>query len=271
MSMCLRDGTKIIFRDAGHERRNGAKLFRSMRDLFEGASGMVAAVAITTKMKAATATKLIRKSNLSEVCRVWGNVQLEEYMRGSSRKAGITPPPHLNHFCKVFEALYLTIHKARPACPHCLQWACGYSKVVRQWLSLCVGVTESEWKVLYGNIGLSIHSCRKEQVLKDMLSWFHWAAALRNHCTCQATSSFRLTDERRIWYEWHAKAFLAILTPSIVASREVDWGPLFVCNCPVSYQKSSSLSERAKRSSMLTGRAMCHLTVRVVTFKFLLE
>ncbi|KAM6503625.1 hypothetical protein JOM56_000568 [Amanita muscaria] len=199
--------------------------------------------------------------DLSEVCRVWGNVQLEEYMRGSSRKAGITPPPHLNHFCKVFEALYLTIHEARPACPHCLQWACGYSKVVRQWLSLCIGVTESEWKVLYGNIGLSIHSCREEQVLKDMLSWFHWAAALRNHCTCQATSSFRLTDERRIWYEWHAKAFLAILTPSIVASREVDWGPLFVCNCPVSYQKSSSLSERAKRSSMLTGRAMCHLTV----------
>lgn len=63
--------------------------------------------------------------------------------------------------------------------------------------------------ILYGDVGLSIHPCRKEWVSKDMLSWFPLFfpfrvcfssspcdtlsehVCFRNHCTCPATRNCR--------------------------------------------------------------------------------
>ncbi|KAF9069256.1 PRMT5 arginine-N-methyltransferase-domain-containing protein [Rhodocollybia butyracea] len=67
--------------------------------------------------------------------------------------------------------------------------------------------------VLYGNIGLSIHPHRKDQISKNMLSWFPLffpfkePLYLPSNCELQV-SIWRLTNERQVWYEWHAESFL---------------------------------------------------------------
>ncbi|KAF9450345.1 PRMT5-domain-containing protein [Macrolepiota fuliginosa MF-IS2] len=73
--------------------------------------------------------------------------------------------------------------------------------------------------VLYGNIGLSIHPHRKDQIAKDMLSWFPLFFPFKEPLYLPSNSElqvsiWRLTNERQVWYEWHAESFLTIpITP----------------------------------------------------------
>ncbi|KAL0570210.1 hypothetical protein V5O48_011747, partial [Marasmius crinis-equi] len=69
--------------------------------------------------------------------------------------------------------------------------------------------------VLYGNIGLSIHPLRKDSISKDMLSWFPLFFPLREPLYLPSNSElhvsiWRLTNQRQVWYEWHAESFLSI-------------------------------------------------------------
>ncbi|TFK40311.1 shk1 kinase-binding protein 1 [Crucibulum laeve] len=69
--------------------------------------------------------------------------------------------------------------------------------------------------VLYGNIGLSIHPHRKDQISKDMLSWFPLFFPFKEPLYLPSNSElqvtiWRLTNERQVWYEWHAESFLSI-------------------------------------------------------------
>ncbi|KAF8899935.1 shk1 kinase-binding protein 1 [Gymnopilus junonius] len=77
--------------------------------------------------------------------------------------------------------------------------------------------------VLYGNIGLSIHPHRKDQVSKDMLSWFPLFFPFREPLYLPSNSElqvsiWRLTNTRQIWYEWHAESFISI--PKSASSGE---------------------------------------------------
>ncbi|KAF7316878.1 Protein arginine N-methyltransferase [Mycena chlorophos] len=70
--------------------------------------------------------------------------------------------------------------------------------------------------VLYGNIGLSIHPHRKERISKDMLSWFPLFFPFKEPLYLPSNSElhvsiWRLTNQRQVWYEWHAEAFLNIV------------------------------------------------------------
>ncbi|KAF8071731.1 shk1 kinase-binding protein 1 [Lyophyllum atratum] len=72
--------------------------------------------------------------------------------------------------------------------------------------------------VLYGNIGLSIHPHRKDQISKNMLSWFPLFFPFREPLYLPSNSElqvsiWRLTTERQVWYEWHAESFLS--SPSV--------------------------------------------------------
>lgn len=88
--------------------------------------------------------------------------------------------------------------------------------------------------VLYQNIGLSIHPHRKDYVSKDMLSWFplFFPFKVGPHLYCESNtdlitqdplylpsntelhvSLWRLTDQKKVWYEWHAEAFLSATIP----------------------------------------------------------
>jgi protein arginine N-methyltransferase 5 len=87
--------------------------------------------------------------------------------------------------------------------------------------------------VLYGNVGLSIHPHRKDQISKDMLSWFPLFFPFKEPLYLPSNSElqvsiWRLTNERQVWYEWHAESFLAMPAPSIVslASPGVSGGRL---------------------------------------------
>ncbi|KAF5367430.1 hypothetical protein D9758_003674 [Tetrapyrgos nigripes] len=67
--------------------------------------------------------------------------------------------------------------------------------------------------VLYRNIGLSIHPQRKDQISKDMLSWFPLFFPFKEPLYLPSNSElqvtiWRLTNQRRVWYEWHAESFL---------------------------------------------------------------
>ncbi|KAF9266605.1 PRMT5-domain-containing protein [Marasmius fiardii PR-910] len=69
--------------------------------------------------------------------------------------------------------------------------------------------------VLYGSIGLSIHPHRKDSISKDMLSWFPLFFPLREPLYLPSNSElhvsiWRLTNQRQVWYEWHAESFLSI-------------------------------------------------------------
>jgi len=75
--------------------------------------------------------------------------------------------------------------------------------------------------VLYGNIGLSIHPHRKEQISKDMLSWFPLFFPFKEPLYLPSNSElqvsiWRLTTERQVWYEWHAESFLS--SPTVAQS-----------------------------------------------------
>ncbi|CAL1716513.1 unnamed protein product [Somion occarium] len=68
--------------------------------------------------------------------------------------------------------------------------------------------------VLYGSVGLSIHPQRMDKISKDMLSWFPLFFPLKplylpSNCELHV-SIWRLTNERHVWYEWHAEAFLPL-------------------------------------------------------------
>ncbi|KAJ7707762.1 PRMT5-domain-containing protein [Mycena rosella] len=78
--------------------------------------------------------------------------------------------------------------------------------------------------VLYGNIGLSIHPHRKDKISKDMLSWFPLFFPFKEPLYLPSNSElqvsiWRLTNQRQVWYEWHAEAFIDIVS---VASAESD-------------------------------------------------
>lgn len=100
--------------------------------------------------------------------------------------------------------------------------------------------------VLYGSVGLSIHPERMDKISKDMLSWFplFFPFKVRVPCQfswcCQSTYSsaslpqeplylpsncelhvtlWRLTNERQVWYEWYAEAFLALPGSSMVLDK----------------------------------------------------
>ncbi|KAF9476682.1 shk1 kinase-binding protein 1 [Pholiota conissans] len=69
--------------------------------------------------------------------------------------------------------------------------------------------------ILYGNIGLSIHPQRKDQVSKDMLSWFPLFFPFKEPLYLPSNSElqvsiWRLTNDRQVWYEWHAESFISI-------------------------------------------------------------
>uniref|UniRef100_A0A8H8CMM8 Protein arginine N-methyltransferase n=1 Tax=Psilocybe cubensis TaxID=181762 RepID=A0A8H8CMM8_PSICU len=71
--------------------------------------------------------------------------------------------------------------------------------------------------VLYGNIGISIHPHRKDQVSKDMLSWFPLFFPFREPLYLPSSSElqvsiWRITNDRKVWYEWHAESFISVPT-----------------------------------------------------------
>ncbi|KAJ7903607.1 PRMT5 arginine-N-methyltransferase-domain-containing protein [Mycena olivaceomarginata] len=70
--------------------------------------------------------------------------------------------------------------------------------------------------VLYGNIGLSIHPHRKDRISKDMLSWFPLFFPFKEPMYLPSNSElkvsiWRLTNQRQVWYEWHAEAFMNVV------------------------------------------------------------
>ncbi|KAI0635657.1 PRMT5-domain-containing protein [Trametes polyzona] len=74
--------------------------------------------------------------------------------------------------------------------------------------------------VLYGHVGLSIHPDRMAQISKDMLSWFPLFFPLKDPLYLPADSEltvsmWRLTDVRKVWYEWYAEAFLPVPSSSV--------------------------------------------------------
>ncbi|KAJ3856112.1 shk1 kinase-binding protein 1 [Lentinula lateritia] len=77
--------------------------------------------------------------------------------------------------------------------------------------------------ILYGNIGLSIHPQRKDQVSKDMLSWFPLFFPFKEPLYLPSNSElqisiWRLTNSRQVWYEWHAESFLGSSPPTFPAT-----------------------------------------------------
>jgi len=70
--------------------------------------------------------------------------------------------------------------------------------------------------ILYDNVGLSIHPQRKEQTSKNMLSWFPIYFPFKDPMYLPGNSElqvsiWRLTDQRRVWYEWYAEAFMPVM------------------------------------------------------------
>ncbi|PFH53048.1 hypothetical protein AMATHDRAFT_138418 [Amanita thiersii Skay4041] len=83
--------------------------------------------------------------------------------------------------------------------------------------------------VLYGNIGLSIHPHRKDRISKDMLSWFPLFFPFKETLYLPSNSElrvsiWRLTNERHVWYEWHAESFLTMPTSSIAPTSPTLMG-----------------------------------------------
>ncbi|ETW83084.1 hypothetical protein HETIRDRAFT_417080 [Heterobasidion irregulare TC 32-1] len=72
--------------------------------------------------------------------------------------------------------------------------------------------------MLYGDVGLSIHPFRKDQISKDMLSWFPLFFPLKEPLYLPSNSElqvsiWRLTNQRQVWYEWYAESFLPVFHP----------------------------------------------------------
>ncbi|KZW02744.1 Skb1 methyltransferase [Exidia glandulosa HHB12029] len=84
--------------------------------------------------------------------------------------------------------------------------------------------------VLYADVGLSIHPDRKEHISPNMFSWFPIFFPLRDPLYLPANSElqvflWRLTDKRKVWYEWFAEAFLpksAIAIPVVSAGGSLS-------------------------------------------------
>ncbi|KAG9314881.1 protein arginine N-methyltransferase [Chiua virens] len=81
--------------------------------------------------------------------------------------------------------------------------------------------------VLYGDVGLSIHPNRKEQVSKDMLSWFPLFFPFRDPLYLPSNSElqvsiWRLTNERQVWYEWYAESYLPVANASAAVEETED-------------------------------------------------
>ncbi|TFK28088.1 shk1 kinase-binding protein 1 [Coprinopsis marcescibilis] len=94
--------------------------------------------------------------------------------------------------------------------------------------------------VLYGNVGLSIHPQRKDQISKDMLSWFPLFFPFKEPLYLPSDSElqvsiWRLTNDKQVWYEWHAESFLSIpkrLTDNDELLRPVGKSPPSIPNSP---------------------------------------
>ncbi|EPQ54063.1 PRMT5-domain-containing protein, partial [Gloeophyllum trabeum ATCC 11539] len=87
--------------------------------------------------------------------------------------------------------------------------------------------------VLYGNVGLSIHPDRKDQISKDMLSWFPILFPFKEPLYLPSNSElqvtmWRLTNKRRVWYEWYAESFLPVWNAPLpeVKTKESHIGPV---------------------------------------------
>lgn len=80
--------------------------------------------------------------------------------------------------------------------------------------------------VLYGDVGLSIHPDRKNDVSPNMLSWFPLFFPLKEPVYVPANAEldvhiWRLTDKRKVWYEWFVEAFY----PTSVSSTDPPHSP----------------------------------------------
>ncbi|KDQ57189.1 hypothetical protein JAAARDRAFT_35793 [Jaapia argillacea MUCL 33604] len=91
--------------------------------------------------------------------------------------------------------------------------------------------------VLYGNVGLSIHPLRKDQVSKDMLSWFPLFFPFKDPLYLPTNSElqvtlWRLTDKKKVWYEWYAESFLPVWNapPSSEKSKDAQQSPTTLIN-----------------------------------------
>ena len=100
--------------------------------------------------------------------------------------------------------------------------------------------------VLYRDVGLSIHPDRKDRISPNMLSWFPLFFPLKvgmvaillptttNYCHQEplflprsselCVSIWRMTDKRKVWYEWSAESFLAMprIQPGDLSSSAVQ-------------------------------------------------
>ncbi|KZT22367.1 PRMT5-domain-containing protein [Neolentinus lepideus HHB14362 ss-1] len=86
--------------------------------------------------------------------------------------------------------------------------------------------------ILYGNVGLSIHPDRKDQISKDMLSWFPIFFPFKEPLYLPSNSElqvtiWRLTSRQRVWYEWYAESFLPVWNAPLPQEKEkVREGPV---------------------------------------------
>ncbi|KAF8557423.1 PRMT5-domain-containing protein [Imleria badia] len=81
--------------------------------------------------------------------------------------------------------------------------------------------------ILYGDVGLSIYPFRKEQISKDMLSWFPLFFPFREPLYLPSNSEvqvsmWRLTNERQVWYEWYAESYLPVVNALLPVEHAND-------------------------------------------------
>jgi len=98
--------------------------------------------------------------------------------------------------------------------------------------------------VLYGDINLSIHPHRKDQLSKDMLSWFPLFFPFKEPLYLPSNSElqvfvWRLTNQRQVWYEWYAESFLPVLRPLAETPKA---GPMPVVDGRGSFVTATSTS-----------------------------
>ncbi|OCH94445.1 PRMT5-domain-containing protein [Obba rivulosa] len=107
---------------------------------------------------------------------------------------------------------------------------------------------------LYGSVGLSIHPNTMDKVSKDMLSWFPLFFPLRDPLYLPSNSElhvsiWRLTNQRQVWYEWHAEAFLPVprsapnsdRTPNVTKRKRQSQDTVLLSPRPLSAVASSPL------------------------------
>lgn len=117
--------------------------------------------------------------------------------------------------------------------------------------------------VLYGDIGLSIHPHRKDQISKDMLSWFPLLFPLKEPLYLPSNSElqvfvWRLTNQRQVWYEWYAESFLPVLRPLAETPKDgpmpvVDGHGSFVTATSTSFAPPSPLVDAIDNPFLVSG------------------